>query len=229
MRVALADDSTLFRDGIALLLDHASIEVTVSARTGEELLARIASDPPDVVITDLRMPPTYTDEGLAIAERARELCPDIAVLLLSAYIDSSHAVRLLAGHAHGLGLLSKDRVADLPTLVDALNRLHEGGTVLDEQVIAELFEQRTRTQGLAALTVRERQVLALMAEGRANASIGSMLHLSERTIEAYNAVIFDKLGIPATREDNRRVLAVLAWLRGEHPPSEPGPPRNQHG
>jgi DNA-binding NarL/FixJ family response regulator len=213
MRVALADDSALFRDGLRLLLSSANIEVTAQARTGIELLALIEADPPDAVILDVRMPPTFSDEGLAVAEQLRERHPTLAILVLSAYVDPSYAVRLLAHGGQGFGLLSKDRVADLATLIDALSRLHAGESVIDQQIVSHLFSRPTRARDLEDLTARERDVLELMAEGRANAAIAARLHLSERTVEAYNATIFEKLKIPANREDNRRVLAVLAWLR----------------
>jgi DNA-binding NarL/FixJ family response regulator len=217
VRVAIADDSALFRDGLELLLGSAGVTVDRAARTGEELLAVTAADPPDVVILDVRMPPTHTDEGLVTAERLRARNPGLGILVLSAYVDPSDAVRLLADGGRGVGLLSKDRVADLATLVDALTRVRAGGTVIDEQIVTALFSRPTRARDLGALSSREREVLALMAAGRANAAIASELNLSERTVEAYNTTIFDKLGIPASRQDNRRVLAVLAWLRGGAP------------
>jgi DNA-binding NarL/FixJ family response regulator len=213
VRVALADDSALFRDGLRLLLSSADVAVDTWARTGDELLPLIEDDPPDAVILDVRMPPTYTDEGLRVAERLRERHPDVAILVLSAYVDPSYAVRLLAAGGRGVGLLSKDRVADLDTLVDVLTRLAAGETVVDQDVVAALFRRNTRGRDLDALTSREREVLALMAEGRANTAIARALHLSERTVEAHNTTIFDKLAIPASRHHNRRVLAVLAWLR----------------
>jgi DNA-binding NarL/FixJ family response regulator len=219
VRVALADDSALFRDGLRLLLSSADVVVDTWARTGDELLLLIEDDPPDAVILDVRMPPTYTDEGLRAAEHLRERHPDLAILVLSAYVDPSYAVRLLAAGGRGVGLLSKDRVADLDTLVDALTRLAAGETVVDQDVVAALFRRGTRGRDLDALTSREREVLALMAEGRANTAIARALHLSERTVEAHNTTIFDKLAIPASRHDNRRVLAVLAWLRDG---TEPG-------
>ncbi len=218
MRVALADDSALFRDGLRLLLDSAQVEVSTWARSGEELLALIHDDQPDAVILDVRMPPTFTDEGLAVAERMRALYPGLGILVLSAYVDPSYAVRLLTKGGRGMGLLSKDRVADVATLVDALTRLHAGETVIDQEIVAHLFSRPTRARVLGSLTAREREVLALMAEGRANAAIAEALNLSERTVETYNAGIFDKLEIPAKRSDNRRVLAVLAWLRDEQAP-----------
>ncbi|MGA8210016.1 MAG: response regulator transcription factor [Nocardioidaceae bacterium] len=219
MRVALADDSALFRDGLRLLLDSAGVEVTASARSGEDLIAQVATDPPDAVILDVRMPPTFTDEGLAVAEQLRARLPGMGILVLSAYVDPSYAVRLLTGGGHGMGLLSKDRVADLDTLVDALTRLHDGESVIDQEIVSQLFNRPGRARVLGALTARERDVLSLMAEGRANAAIAESLGLSERTVEAYNATIFDKLAIPVSRGANRRVLAVLAWLREEGAPS----------
>ncbi len=177
----------------------------------------VAADAPDAVVLDVRMPPTFTDEGLAAAEQIRDLDTGIAILVLSAYVDPSYASRLLRRGSRGLGLLSKDRVADLATLVDALDRLCCGGTVIDQDVVAHLFDRPRSSTALSSLTLRERDVLALMAEGRTNEAIAATLHLSERTVETYNTVIFDKLGIAPSREDNRRVRAVLTWLRGETP------------
>jgi DNA-binding NarL/FixJ family response regulator len=218
VRVALADDSVLFRDGLNLLLHGAAVDVTASVRTGDELLAAVADDPPDVVVLDVRMPPTFTDEGLAVAEEIRRRRPEVGVLVLSAYVDPSYAVRLLAHGGEGVGLLSKDKVADLATLVDTLDRVARGETVIDAEVVAHLFDRSARTRAQTRLTERERQVLTLMARGRANVAIAAALHVSERTVETHIATIFDKLGIPASRSDNRRVLAVLAWLHEEQPP-----------
>lgn len=217
MRVALADDSILFREGLHLLLGGADVEVTASTHDGAELLDAVAADPPDAVILDVRMPPTFTDEGLDVAEQLRRRHADIAILVLSAHVEPSYAARLLSSEGRGIGLLSKDRVADLPTLLDALTRLCRGETVIDQEIVAQLFSGPTRTKALSSLTHREQQVLALMAEGRANAAIAERLSVSERTVEAHIADIFNRLHIPAGRSDNRRVLAVLAWLRGDQP------------
>jgi len=218
VRVALADDSVLFRDGLRLLLHGAAVEVTASVRNGDDLLAAVAADPPDLVVLDVRMPPTFTDEGLAVAEEIRRRRPEVGVLVLSAHVDPSYAVRLLAHGGEGVGLLSKDKVADLATLVDALDRVARGETVIDAEVVAHLFDRPARSRAQTRLSARERQVLTLMAQGRANVAIAAALHVSERTVETHVATIFDKLGIPPSRSDNRRVLAVLAWLHEEQPP-----------
>jgi DNA-binding NarL/FixJ family response regulator len=219
VRVALADDSLLFREGLRLLLRDAEVDVTASTKDGAELLDAVADDPPDAVILDVRMPPTFTDEGLGAAEQLRRRHPDIGILVLTAHVDPSYAPRLLGTDGGGIGLLSKDKVADLPTLLDALTRLCRGETVIDQEIVAQLFSGPTRTRALSSLTRREQQVLALMAEGRANAAIAERLNVSERTVEAHIADIFSRLRIPAGRSDNRRVLAVLAWLRGDQPSS----------
>jgi DNA-binding NarL/FixJ family response regulator len=217
VRVALADDSILFREGLHLLLGGADVHVTASTHDGAELLEAVAEDPPDAVILDVRMPPTFTDEGIGVAQQLRRQHPDIGILVLTAHVEPSYAARLLSSDGRGIGLLSKDKVADLPTLLDALTRLCRGETVIDQEIVADLFSGPTRTWALRTLTPREQQVLALMAEGRANAAIAGRLNVSERTVEAHITDIFDRLRIPASRSDNRRVLAVLAWLRGEDP------------
>ncbi len=224
MRIALADDSALFREGLLLLLATADVPVTLQARTGEELLANLADDPLDAVILDIRMPPTFTDEGLATAERVRELLPDVAILVLSAYVEPSYALRLLKDGGRGLGMLSKDRVADLPTLLDALRRITAGETVVDHEIVTRLLTQPSRTRDLDRLSQREQDVLRLMAEGRSNGGIAESLHLSERTVESYTASIFDKLGIASEKSDNRRVRAVLTWLRESRLPAAGLPP-----
>jgi DNA-binding NarL/FixJ family response regulator len=216
VRVAIADDSPFFREGLAVLLQSAGHEVVVLAADGVQLLAELGTtaDLPDVVVIDLWMPPTHTDEGLVAAEHLHVRYPDLPVLLLSAHVQPSYATRLLASGTRGRGLLSKDKVDDLGTLLDALTRLTAGGLVLDQDIVAGLISQQRRTGELDRLSARERDVLRLMAEGRSNRSIAGSLHLSERTIEAHTANIFDKLGISAEGGDNRRVRAVLTWLRG---------------
>jgi DNA-binding NarL/FixJ family response regulator len=219
VRVALADDSALFREGLRLLLETAAIDVVAQARTGAELVAAVAEDPPDAVVLDVRMPPSFTDEGLVTAESLRAAHPGIAILVLSAYVETSFAVRLLRNGSAGLGMLSKDRVADLPTLIDALTRITSGETVIDQDVVTRLLTQPSRTRDLDRLSEREQDVLRLMAEGRSNSGIALALHLSERTVETYTANIFDKFALAADRVDNRRVLAVLTWLRESSAPS----------
>ncbi|MGY1748852.1 response regulator transcription factor [Modestobacter sp. SYSU DS0511] len=216
MRVAIADDSPFFREGLAVLLQSAGHEVVALAADGVQLLAelRALAALPDVVVIDVWMPPTHTDEGLVAAEQLHVGWPDLPVLLLSAHVQPSYATRLLASGTRGRGLLSKDKVDDLDTLLDALGRLTTGGLVLDQDVVADLIAQQRCAGQLDRLSARERDVLRSMAEGRSNRSIAGCLHLSERTIEAHTASIFDKLGISAESGDNRRVRAVLTWLRG---------------
>ena len=212
LRVALADDSALFRRGLELLLSSTGVEVTAAVRTGDELLARIAGDLPDAVIVDIRMPPTFTDEGLRTADAVRAAHPGIGVLVLSTYAETPYAVRLLQGGSRGVGYLLKDRVDDPEALHDALRRVVAGESVIDPDIVARLVARPGRTP-LDELTAREREVLSLMAQGRSNAGIGQALFLSPKTVETHVASVFVKLAIPAASDDNRRVLAVLTWLR----------------
>jgi DNA-binding NarL/FixJ family response regulator len=213
MRVAVADDSALFRDGLVLLLRRVGVEVTVAAGTAEALLAAVATDPPDAVILDIRMPPTFIDEGVRAAERLRATHPGIGVVVLSTYAEAPHAVRLLGDGSGGVGYLLKDRVDDVDTLLDALRRVASGQLVVDEEIIAPLLTHRRRASSLARLTNRERTVLRHMAEGRSNQGIGTVLHLSPKTVENHVASVLAKLDLQVTADDNRRILAVLAWLR----------------
>lgn len=213
MRVALADDSSLFRAGLAGLLRAGDIDVTCEARTATELLKHVHEDPPDAVILDIRMPPTFTEEGIVAAEQLRRTHPALAILLLSTYIETPYALRLLRPGAAGMGYLLKDRVDDIDTLGAALKRLTRGESVVDPDIVTRLFARRERVDELAALTDRERAVLRLMAEGRSNAGIGQELFVSVKTVEAHAATVFTKLGLHAEPRDNRRVLAVLSWLR----------------
>jgi DNA-binding NarL/FixJ family response regulator len=213
VRVALADDSNLFRAGLRSLLTTAGITVAVEAGDAEELLAVIAADPPDAVIMDVRMPPTYTDEGLVAAETLTTRHPGIGVLVLSTYSETAYAVRMLEGGGRGVGYLLKDRVDDVTALVDALQRVTAGQSVIDTDIVARLITQRRRSNEVACLTSRERDVLRHMAEGRSNAGIGQALGLAARTVEAHVASVFTKLHLAAGGDDNRRVLAVLKWMR----------------
>jgi DNA-binding NarL/FixJ family response regulator len=217
VRVALADDSALFREGLTLLLSGAGVDVVAQAGDGDELLARLAhcqpAAIPDAVVLDIRMPPTYTDEGLVVAERLKRTYPDLGVLLLSTYALSGYAVRLFGEHAHGLGYLLKDRVDDVDSLTDALNRVAAGRLAIDEEIVAGLLAHKRKAAELEILSDRERAVVAQMAEGRSNAGIGQRLNLSPKTVENHIASIFGKLGLSNTADDNRRVLAVVAWLR----------------
>lgn len=213
MRVAIADDSALFRRGLILLLEAAEIDVVVEAKSGEELVTRLASTECDIVILDIRMPPTYTEEGLDTAERIRELWPDLPVLLLSTYAEAVYAARLLNPDPTGRGYMLKDRVDTVESLVDTLTRLRAGETVMDSSLVARLMSRPGLDRPLEGLSERERVVLELMAEGRSNAGIAAKLHVSPKTVESHVASIFTKLDIPAGSQDNRRVLAVLSWLR----------------
>ena len=215
MRVALADDSALFRRGLAKLLTDVEVEVIAEASNGAELIERVSADPPDVVVLDIRMPPTFTDEGLVIAEQLRHQHPEVGVLLLSTYAETPYAARLLAEGSAGVGYLLKDRVDDTRTLRDALIRIAAGGCVIEPDIVARLFNRQRTTNRLDRLTDRERDVLRLMAEGRSNLGIAQKLYLSQKTVEAHAAAIFTKFDLPVAADDNRRVLAVLTWLRAD--------------
>jgi DNA-binding NarL/FixJ family response regulator len=212
VRVVVADDSTLFREGVARLLVDAGFEVVGTAANPEQLLLKVRSYAPDVVIVDVRMPPTQTDEGIQAAELIFAHHPDVRVLLLSQFVEAKRALDLISSRSAGFGYLLKDRVLDVDDFVDAVTRVGRGGTALDPDVVAELVGRPRASDPLAELTDREREVLALMAEGRSNQGIGSKLYLSPKTIEAHVHAIFMKLGLAAKGEDHRRVLAVLAYL-----------------
>jgi DNA-binding NarL/FixJ family response regulator len=213
-RVLLADDSLLVREGIARVLDDAGFEVVGQAGNVDKLLALIASTSPDVAIIDIRMPPSFTDEGLRALATIRERHGQaIGILVLSHHTEAAFALRLLAEGAEGTGYLLKDRVADLEDFADAVRRVARGGTVVDPAVVAQLVEaKRARPDPLAELTEREREVLALMAEGRSNQAIASRLFVTAKTVEAHTASIFSKLELLPAPDDHRRVLAVLAFL-----------------
>ena len=213
MRVAIADDSALFRSGLAALLHASEIEVVIEAADGPGLLDQVNRELPDVAILDIRMPPTYTDEGLTTAEQLKENHPGVGVLLLSAYTEPSLAARLVEIDSGGIGYLLKDRVTDVGSLIDALQRLAVGETVIDSGIVRRLVSRRRREDPLKSLTRREQVILALMAEGRSNAAIARDQGIAPRTVEAPIAEIFRKLNIQPGPDDNRRVKAVLAWLR----------------
>lgn len=215
MRVAIADDSALFRQGLSLLLAEADIDVVLEARTGDELLTRMTEPLPDVAVLDIRMPPTFTEEGLDTAVALRERWPQLPVLVLSTYGETAYAARLLDPDPSGRGYMLKDRVDNVAALVDTLSRLRAGETVMDGSLVARLMTRRRINPTLTALSTRERAVLDLMAQGRSNQGIASSLFLSAKTVETHVANIFTKLSIPAGTADNRRVLAVLSWLRAD--------------
>jgi len=217
VRVAVADDAVLFREGVARLLVEAGFDVVGQAADADELLAIIREAPasrlPDVALIDIRMPPSHTTEGLIAAKTIRAEHPEVGVLVLSQYIETEHAMDLLGDGTGGTGYLLKDRVSDLEGFRDAIRRVGEGGSAIDPEVIAQLVGRRRDTDPIAELTDREREVLALMAEGCSNKAIGASLFLSEKTVEAHVRGIFGKLGLLPAPDDNRRVLAVLAFLR----------------
>jgi DNA-binding NarL/FixJ family response regulator len=213
VRVVVADDVMLTREGIVRLLADAGIDVVGEAADVDGLMRAVATRGPDCAIVDIRMPPTNTDEGIVAAQRIRELHPDVGVLVLSQYVEPGFAMRLLEQHPARSGYLLKERVSDPAILVDALRRLTEGETVVDPTIVSRLFARRRDADPIDDLSQREREVLALVAEGLSNAEIGRRLFITERTVEAHVKQIFAKLAIDQAPETNRRVLAVLAFLR----------------
>jgi DNA-binding NarL/FixJ family response regulator len=213
VRVVLAEDSVLLREGVARILDEAGFEVVGQAGNAEELLLKVRSYSPDVAIVDIRMPPTHTDEGLRAAQEIREKHPTCGVLVLSQYVEATYAMELLAESAEGVGYLLKDRVSDVNEFADAVRRVGEGGSALDPTIVSQLVGRRRRDDPIDQLTPREREVLGLMAEGRSNSGIAEQLVVTDRAVEKHVTSIFSKLRLPAASEDHRRVLAVLAYLR----------------
>jgi DNA-binding NarL/FixJ family response regulator len=213
MRVVIAEDSALLREGLVRLLEDRGHEVAAAVGDAGALLAAVAEHHPDVVVTDIRMPPTHTDEGLRAAVELRRHHPAVGVLVLSQYIETTYATALLAANAGGVGYLLKDRVADAAEFAGALERVAAGGTALDPVVVTKLMRASRQTGGLGGLTPREREVLELMAGGRSNAAIAEAMVISSGAVEKHVASIFGKLGLPSSEADNRRVLAVLQYLR----------------
>ena len=215
VRVAVAEDSVLLREGLVRLLADAGFDVVGAAPDAPGLLALVDGDRPDVVILDIRMPPTHTDEGLRLATalRARE-GPRIGVLLLSQYVEATYAYQLIESEAAGVGYLLKDRLADTAELADAVRRVARGGSAIDPSLVAQLLRRQREHNPLDELTDREREVLGLMAEGRSNHAIAQRLVVTLKTVETHIASIFSKLGLEPEADDHRRVLAVLTWLRG---------------
>ena len=213
MRVALADDATVLREGLARVLAEAGIEVAAQVGTADELLAAIDELGPDVAVVDIRMPPTWSDEGLGVAEEIRRRFPHVGVLLLSQYVEAEYALRLLEGGSERIGYLLKERMLDIADLVEALRRVAAGETVVDPALVSHLLERSRANDPLDRLTRREREVLSLMAEGLTDRGIADRLFVTPNTVETHIRHIISKLGLPATSTDNRRVRAVLAYLR----------------
>ena len=214
MRVALADDSVLLREGLVRLLEEAGTEVVAAVADGPSLVRAVTEHRPDVAVVDVRMPPTHTDEGLRAAVEARRLVPGTAVLVLSQYVEVAYADELLADGRGGVGYLLKDRVADVDTFLAALEDVVSGGTVLDPQVVAQLFARRRADDPVRRLTPREREVLGLIAEGHSNTAIARILVVTAGAVEKHTQHIFAKLGLAQDGDQHRRVMATLAYLRG---------------
>ncbi len=212
MRIAIAEDSVILRDGLVELLTSRGHEVIAAVGDGDALLVAVAIDPPDVAVVDIRMPPTHTDEGLRAAIEIRRKYPLVGVLVFSQYIETRYAAELLGGRSDRVGYLLKDRIADVTDFIDALGRIAAGGTVLDPEVITQMLGASRKTDVVAALTARERAVLELMAEGRTNAAIAKTLFVGEGSIEKHVTSIFAKFGLPPSDANHRRVLAVLRYL-----------------
>jgi len=212
VRVVLAEDLVLLRDGLTLLLRSYGFEIVAAVESGPELLKALLEHRPDVAVVDVRLPPSFTDEGLQAALAARRRLPGLPVLVLSQHVEQLYASELLADGAGGVGYLLKDRVGDAEEFIDAVRRVAAGGTAMDAQVISKLFARQRAGDPMETLTDREREVLEMMAAGRSNAAIAQKLYASEGTIGKHISNIFTKLNLPASTDDNRRVLAVLAYL-----------------
>jgi DNA-binding NarL/FixJ family response regulator len=212
VRLVIAEDSVLLREGMVRLLEEQGFEVAGQAGDGEDLLRKVRAHKPDVAVVDVRMPPTHTDEGLRAAQQIREELPDTGVLVLSQYVEEEYATELIGDRADGVGYLLKDRVADVEAFADAVRRVGQGGSALDPEVVS-LMLGRKRDEPLSELTPREREVLGLMAEGLSNNAIAERLVVTERAVEKHVTSIFGKLRLPPTGETHRRVLAVLAYMR----------------
>ncbi len=213
-RVVIAEDSTLLREGVVRLLEEVGFDVVAQSGNADDLLRHVAMHHPDVAIVDIRMPPTQTDEGLRAARRIREEHPSTGVLVLSQYVEAGYAMDLLSESTEGVGYLLKDRVSDIEQFAIAVDRVAAGGSVLDPEVVGELVGRRRESDPLDELTPREREVLELMAEGRSNQAIAERMFVTLRAVEKHVTSIFSKLGLPASSDDHRRVLAVLTFLRG---------------
>jgi DNA-binding NarL/FixJ family response regulator len=217
VRVVIAEDLALLRDGLTRLLRDNGFEVVGAVRDGDALVHAVMAERPDIAIVDIRLPPSFRDEGVRAALELRERNPDTAVLVVSQYVEQTYATELLADGRGGVGYLLKDRIFDVDDFVDAVRRVAAGGTALDPEVVAQLFSRRRTDDPLAALTPREREVLARMAEGRSNAAIAESLVLTVGAVEKHIANIFAKLRLPPSESDHRRVLAVIAYMQGASP------------
>jgi DNA-binding NarL/FixJ family response regulator len=213
MRVAIAEDSVLLREGVARVLDEAGFDVVAQCENADELLLKVRSFPPDVVIVDIRLPPTHNDEGLQAALEIRSSYPGVGVLVLSQYVEVGLALKLVADSAEGVGYLLKDRIGDVEEFVGAVGRVAEGGSALDPIIVSTLLAKERPDDPIAQLTPREREVLELMASGSSNQGIADSLVITVRAVEKYVSSIFSKLGLPSTGSESRRVLAVLLYLR----------------
>jgi DNA-binding NarL/FixJ family response regulator len=214
VRVVLGEDLALLRDGLIRLLNAHDFEVVEAVDNGPALLQALLHHKPDVAVVDVRMPPTFTDEGLRAAIEARTQVPGLPVLVLSQYVEQLYARELLSDRRGGVGYLLKDRVSDVSQFVDAVRRVAAGGTAMDPEVISQLLARRERDEPVGSLTPREREVLGLMAEGRSNAAIAGRMFVTEKAVSKHTNNIFSKLQLPPSEDDNRRVLAVLAYLNG---------------
>jgi DNA-binding NarL/FixJ family response regulator len=214
VRVVLAEDLALLRDGLIRLLEAHDFEVVEAVDNGPSLLRALTTHRPDVAVVDVRLPPTFTDEGLRAAIEARAQVPGLPVLVLSQYVENHYARELLADRSGGVGYLLKERVANVAQFVDAVRQVARGGTAMDPEVVAQLLSSRAADEPLSTLTPREREVLELMAEGRSNAAIAARMFVTEKSVSKHTNNIFSKLALPPSEDDNRRVLAVLAYLNG---------------
>jgi DNA-binding NarL/FixJ family response regulator len=215
VRVVVGEDSVLLREGIVRVLGEAGFDVVAQAGDAEDLLRKVSAHKPDVAVVDIRMPPTETDDGLRAAIEIRRRLPDTGVVVLSQYLEEGYALDLVADSVEGTGYLLKERVGDVERFADSVRRVGEGGSALDPEVVLQMLGRRRRDDGLASLTERDREVLALMAEGRSNQAIARRLVVTERAVERHVTSIFDKLGLMPARDDHRRVLAVLTFLRSQ--------------
>jgi DNA-binding NarL/FixJ family response regulator len=213
VRVVLAEDSVLLREGVARLLEDQGFEIVAQTGSAEDLMLKVRSYSPNVVIVDIRMPPTHTDEGLRAAQEIRSTYPEVGVLVLSQYVEPTYAMELLSESAEGVGYLLKDRVSDVGEFASAVRRVGEGGSALDPAIVSQLVGRRRRDDPIDHLTPREREVLEHMAQGRSNQGIADQLVVTERAVEKHVTSIFGKLRLPHAPEDHRRVLAVLTYLR----------------